>query len=271
MSVFVLLLSFGVAIPVIINQSYKSNSGYITLWDAADVLSYYGSFSGAVGTIILGIIAWQQNKRLLKIEENSFLASNACMGFIQGISISGIQQRVCNLDSHYEQIVSTLENGQGQKDYASYSIEVDMQMKDNMAALVKINSIDLSVSQDGEMNQILLDFNSIDTKFSRVAISYEGIKFNVTMLVNSIEKERFLELANSLYSQISIDIDFTLLTDKYVSTHLKCRSFLICCNYSENERMYSKFKIDDNNPPMCFWYGNDMLDKNLIEIKQANA
>lgn len=29
--------------PVIINESYKVNKGYLTLWNAADVLSYYGT------------------------------------------------------------------------------------------------------------------------------------------------------------------------------------------------------------------------------------
>lgn len=49
-------LVFGV--PIIINELYKKNSGYLTLWGAADVLSFYGAIlSGliAVGSLIATI------------------------------------------------------------------------------------------------------------------------------------------------------------------------------------------------------------------------
>lgn len=32
-----------VGVPIIINECYKTNSGYMTMWDAADVLAYYGT------------------------------------------------------------------------------------------------------------------------------------------------------------------------------------------------------------------------------------
>ena len=57
-----LLLVLGVAViligvPVLINECYKVGDGYITIWDAQDVLSYYGTLVGAViavATIALG-------------------------------------------------------------------------------------------------------------------------------------------------------------------------------------------------------------------------
>lgn len=48
-------ISFGfgvflvIVIPVIINELYKKGEGYVTLWSAADVLSYYGMILAAVG------------------------------------------------------------------------------------------------------------------------------------------------------------------------------------------------------------------------------
>lgn len=33
------VIIFVVGVPIIINECYKANSGYITMWDAADVLS----------------------------------------------------------------------------------------------------------------------------------------------------------------------------------------------------------------------------------------
>lgn len=40
-----------VAIPIAINECYKPNKGYITVWGGAEVLSYYGTILGAVATI----------------------------------------------------------------------------------------------------------------------------------------------------------------------------------------------------------------------------
>lgn len=44
---------FAVGIPVVINESYKVGRGYITLWNASDVLSYYGSLLGATVTAVV--------------------------------------------------------------------------------------------------------------------------------------------------------------------------------------------------------------------------
>jgi hypothetical protein len=38
-------------IPIVINEIYKSNTGYVTMWKASDVLSYYGTILGACVTI----------------------------------------------------------------------------------------------------------------------------------------------------------------------------------------------------------------------------
>lgn len=41
-----------VGIPLIINESYKANCGYITVWDGADVLGYYGTILGAAIAVV---------------------------------------------------------------------------------------------------------------------------------------------------------------------------------------------------------------------------
>lgn len=44
--------------PFIINECYKSNTGYMTRWNAADVLAYYGTIlaaAGAVGGVFLSL------------------------------------------------------------------------------------------------------------------------------------------------------------------------------------------------------------------------
>jgi hypothetical protein len=141
-----------------------------------------------------------------------------------------------------------------------------MKMSENFAALVKVNKISLIAQKD--TNKIsVFEFESFDSDYSRVAIFPDGIMFNVTMLVSPDEKREFLLTSNDLSSLLTIEIDFSLMTDKYVTSHLICRSTLICKNYSEKELIYNDFQIDDRFPPVCFWKGNEIIGKKTIKTK----
>lgn len=47
------LLAVIVGVPIGINECYKANTGYITRWDAADVLSYYGTLLGSLIAVVV--------------------------------------------------------------------------------------------------------------------------------------------------------------------------------------------------------------------------
>lgn len=66
-----LMAVFVIGIPMIINECYKSNSGYITVWNAEDVLSYYGAVLGAfvAGAAIVVTIRFTQKQ----IQRKSYL------------------------------------------------------------------------------------------------------------------------------------------------------------------------------------------------------
>lgn len=63
-----------VGVPIIINECYKANSGYTTVWDGADALGYYGAILGsviAVATLAVTIIFTKkqiQRDNFIKIE-----------------------------------------------------------------------------------------------------------------------------------------------------------------------------------------------------------
>lgn len=48
--IFIIVLV--VAIPFIINEMYKHGEGYITMWDASDVLNFYGMIIASFTTIV---------------------------------------------------------------------------------------------------------------------------------------------------------------------------------------------------------------------------
>lgn len=50
--IIVWIFLFTIVIPIAINESYKHGVIYITKWDAADVLSYYGTILSVAATVI---------------------------------------------------------------------------------------------------------------------------------------------------------------------------------------------------------------------------
>lgn len=60
-----------VGIPIIINECYKANCGYITVWDGSDLLGYYGIILGSVIAVISIIVTIAFTKK--QIQRDSFL------------------------------------------------------------------------------------------------------------------------------------------------------------------------------------------------------
>ena len=73
-SLVLAMLVILVGIPIIINECYKTNNGYITLWGAADVLSYYGMIIAAlVGVAGLYFTVHISNKQYREDARNRIL------------------------------------------------------------------------------------------------------------------------------------------------------------------------------------------------------
>ena len=79
--VIIFLLFITLVIPFIINELYKNGKGYITMWGAADVLSFYGSYLSFFGTVALGAVSvWQSgkahklNEQLQKLQQAEFIS-----------------------------------------------------------------------------------------------------------------------------------------------------------------------------------------------------
>lgn len=87
----ILILLF---IPIIINELYKIGRGYVTMWGAADVLSFYGSFLSFLGTVILGIVAFWQNHKAHKLNEQLQKLQQA--QFVSMVSIKDVMVETRN-------------------------------------------------------------------------------------------------------------------------------------------------------------------------------
>lgn len=67
--IFFIVLFFVVfGIPIIINECYKVDSGYTTMWDASAMLGYYGSILGTSITVITLVATISFTKKQIKRE-----------------------------------------------------------------------------------------------------------------------------------------------------------------------------------------------------------
>ncbi len=83
----VLFLVF--VVPVIINESYKANNGYVTMWGAAEVLSYYGTVLGAFITIFALTTTIRFTKK--QVQRESYLkAENEKWNKIESVIVKAI-------------------------------------------------------------------------------------------------------------------------------------------------------------------------------------
>lgn len=71
---FGIILCLVIGVPVIINELYKIGKGYITLWSAVDVLSYYGTIVAAlIGIVGVYLTVYISNKNYRDDARNRIL------------------------------------------------------------------------------------------------------------------------------------------------------------------------------------------------------
>lgn len=66
---FVALLLVILVAPYVINELYKLQSGYLTLWEAKDMLQYVISACGVIGTTALGCVALYANEKMAVVNK----------------------------------------------------------------------------------------------------------------------------------------------------------------------------------------------------------
>lgn len=110
--VTVIILALVIGVPLAINELYKKGPGYITVWDGADMLSYYGTLLGACGAVIgvyWSIHAAQKNyredvrTRVLPYIVVSPLERNAKISWLEPSSNTESENSITNNESFYEE------------------------------------------------------------------------------------------------------------------------------------------------------------------------
>ena len=92
---YLIVFTVTLGIPFLINEAYKVGKGYITLWGAEDVLSFYGSYLSFVGTVILGIVAVYQNRKAHQLNEQMQKLQQA--QFVSMVSVTRLEMDKCSV------------------------------------------------------------------------------------------------------------------------------------------------------------------------------
>ena len=71
----VIILALVIGVPLGINEIYKKGPGYITVWDGADVLSFYGTILGTCATVLALVITIVFTRK--QISRESYLKSES--------------------------------------------------------------------------------------------------------------------------------------------------------------------------------------------------
>lgn len=73
--VTVIILALVIGVPLVINELYKKGPGYITVWDGADVLSFYGTMLSTCATVLALVITIVFTRK--QISRDNYLKSES--------------------------------------------------------------------------------------------------------------------------------------------------------------------------------------------------
>lgn len=248
-----------VIIPFIVNWLFKQSAPIPILkaeWEAGEVLGYVSGILSFVGTMFLGWVSWRQNQDLQKSQDDSFIAENSCAVLLDKATFEIGQKTACNYELHPETIVKSEALPENVYEWKSFECELTLQHTKNIPVVVRVLSASIFVA-----NQFL-EFTKYDDYFTRVAVFKDHSKFNLTLLVPAKEKQLVGGYISEGKYPITLEVKFEIVSDRYVSTTLKCRCVLKCCS-NEIESKYSS----SGDTSMSFWHGNRILKESEIKYR----
>lgn len=251
-------------IAFIVNALFKvqTNGLFRAEWSAGDALNYAGTMFGAISTFVLSLVAYKQNDKLQKLEDNNYIASNSCMVLIDKIQIKSRAYIPVNFELHGEQILNEKDNND--KISSGYKVEINLKKIDESIqatpSLIHASKCTLFVGNKEERTlESAIWTENIRDGFTRVAIYNSGIAFNCEILLAKDKQEKFEKDIKTEKNSLTIEIELEIITDKYVMTRCKCRAY---CDYLNDS---GKITWNSRNP-MVFFYGHELKNRKEIQV-----
>lgn len=232
-------------------------------WEAGDALNYVASIFGAVGTIILGYVAYKQNDRLQEMENNNYIANYSSMIVLNTIYINQVNKVMTriNPDEHPEQIIIDCD-WEDKTKYAGYSFAFNASsVGNNIPALIHIKDCNIFCSDESNKNMSSHLFGkNYSNVYSRIAIHQnENIKFGMTYVIDEKKRVEFENAIKQSAYSVVVEIVFDIVTDKSVITQCKCIS------HCDGKNCANQITWEDKDPKV-FFYGHNIVSINELKI-----
>lgn len=254
-------LAVTIVIALTVNYLYKTSVADLLQedWSVGDALNYVATMIGAICTFILSIVAYKQNEKLQDMENSSYIANNSCMVLIEELTI----ETMCKIFTDYDYSQILIEEDNEEKLPSGYKVKVKLKKasKDMFAipSLIRVEKCTLLIANEDGILESDLWLKNIRDGYTRVAIFEEGIVFNCDLLVEKTKQEKFINAIQKTGSRLTIEIEFDIVTDKYVSTRCKSRAY---CNCSDNKEKI----IWECKEPMVFFYGHELRREDIVVL-----
>ena len=155
-------------VPILINQSYKSNTiYYITMWEAADVLNFYGTLLGAIVSVAILAATILHNRkqivseRVFQMEQEKWLEIEKLVDqVLEDIHPSKIKKAMAEAAENQREELFYIKLNQYQTT-ASNSVDRLLLLstrKEDKSLTELISNIDATMQ---ELNQIVTHYNRI--------------------------------------------------------------------------------------------------------------
>ena len=264
------VIIISVFIAYIIYNIYNELPDNKTLiYTSGDILIYCGTVVTAAATLFLGIIANKQNRRLIALEQNNFIASYSSFAYINKISFKGIRQTAINMSTNHEEqiLFSNSVNNDTNYNTIQFDCELCPIEKFQHVSFIYVSNVRLFVSKSNNTIDCNIELSNKKSEYSRVAISNNSDVFSCTAVITENEKKELINSLQNNNSSISLLMNYSLLSDKYVKSDFKCKATLHNQHISNTNNNIICFKAQNDNAPFNFFYGNEIIQADKVNIK----
>lgn len=192
-AVVISVLIFG--IPIIINECYK-HGGYITMWGAADILSYYGTILGAfiaIATLVTTIIFTRK-----QIQRETYLQNaNEHWSKIDEAFVA-----ILNNINPVKPVKATIDKGQGNVAEA-IAVFQNYQMFCQTATDELI--LYLNVSDYLKVKELIAQITTASNQYFQIAEEEVAMYYNLRSFLGKNDAQRIMELEAQKPGSFSVE------------------------------------------------------------------
>lgn len=259
--IVVVLIALILALVVNILFKVHTDGIFSAEWGTGDALNYTASIFGAVGTIVLGYVAYKQNDRLQEMENNNYIANYSSMILMDSICIKQKADKPVNLNIHSEQIINDKECIESAINVGYKFTFNGTSIGNSIPVLIHIQDCNIFCSDESNQNMSCYLFGeNRSNQYSRIAIHQDGkIKFEMTYIIDSKKRIEFENAIKQSAYKVIVEVVFDIVTDKGVVTRCKCISDF------HGQNCADKITWKDQGP-RDFFYGHNIVNINELEI-----